>query len=315
MLRMASAPGELGVFLRARRARVRPEDVGLPAGVGIRRTPGLRREELAALAGVSIEYLTRLEQGKETNPSTGVLDALARALLLDGDAHAHLYALANHAAHRAPPPRKPADRRSGRAVRPSVEQLLERLRPSPAYVLNPISDILAANPEAVTLFVGLDAWPRSRWNTIRHLFLHPAARDLFVDWQEVATIATANLRGAVAGQTPHSAEASTLIEELTASSQEFVRLWERYDVHPRRSRHKTFHHPAVGRLTLHQEVLNLSDGLRLSVYQAEPNSRDDTALTLLALGVRDPVQQHAPHHGDSSTEDVESLGDSRPDAT
>lgn len=282
---MAGSRDELGVFLRARRARVRPADVGLPSGAGVRRTPGLRREELATLAGVSIEYLTRLEQSKETNPSTGVLDALARALLLDRDAHAHLYTLAHHAAQRTPPARTGAEVRGRHALRPSVEQLLERLRPSPAYLLNPISDIVAANPEAVALFVGLDAWPRSRWNTIRHLFLHSAARDLYVDWPEVATMATANLRAAVASQTPHVADASALIEELAASSPEFVRLWERYDVHPRRSRHKTFHHPAVGRLTLQQEVLHLGDdGLRLSVYQAKAGSPDETALARLSLG-------------------------------
>ena len=114
----------------------------------MRRTPGLRREELAALAGVSIDYLTRLEQGKETNPSAGVLDALAGALLLDPDAHAHLYALANQAAHRTPPAPRRDHAASAQPVRPAGEQLLERLRPSPAYVLNRISDMLAANPEA-----------------------------------------------------------------------------------------------------------------------------------------------------------------------
>jgi transcriptional regulator with XRE-family HTH domain len=282
---MASG-GELGTFLRARRARVRPEDVGLPAGLGIRRTPGLRREELAALAGVSIDYLTRLEQGKETNPGTGVLDALAGALLLDADAHAHLYALANQAAHRTPPARPPAA--ADRAVRPSLAQLLDRLRPSPAYVLNRISDVLAANPEAVALFAGLDRWPRSRWNTIRYVFLHPAARDLFADWQEVATTALANLRAALADPAPGSADSSALIQELSAESQEFARLWERYDVRPRRSRTKSFHHPAVGRLSLHHEILRLSDdGWRLNIYQAEPGSADETALTLLSLGAAD----------------------------
>lgn len=148
---------------------------------------------------------------------------------------------------------------------------------------------------------------------IRHLFLHPAARDLFVDWHEVATTATANLRAAVGSQTPGSADASALIEELTESSQAFVRLWDRYDVHPRRSRHKAFHHPAVGKLTLHQEVLHLSDdGLRLSVYQAEPYSPDDTALTLLSLGIRDPLERRAAHDGDPWTEDGEHPGDPRP---
>lgn len=262
----------------------------MPACAGIRRTPGLRREELAALAGVSIDYLTRLEQGKETNPGTGVLDALARALLLDADAHAHLYALANEAAHRTPPAPSGADALGGRAVRPSVEQLLERLRPSPAYVLNRISDVLAANPEAVALLAGLDRWPRARWNTIRYLFLAPAARDLFVDWPEVATRALANLHAALANPTCDSAGSTALIEELSASSQEFVRLWERYDVRPRRSRHKTFQHPVAGRLTLHQEVLHLSDdGLRLNIYQAEPASADETALTLLSLGATDTL--------------------------
>lgn len=286
--RMVIGDGELGAFLRARRARVRPEDIGLPASSGIRRTPGLRREELAALAGVSIDYLTRLEQGKETNPGSTVLDALAGALLLDADAHAHLYALANQAAHRTPPARAASRAFDDRSVRPSIEQLLERLRPSPAYVLNRISDVLAANPEAVALLAGLNDWPRSRWNTIRYLFLHPAARDLFVDWQEVATSAPANLRAGLAAPTSGPADLSALIEELSAASQEFVRLWERYDVRPRRSRHKTFQHPSVGRLTLHQEVLHLTDdGWRLNIYQAEPDSADETALTLLSLGARD----------------------------
>ena len=286
---MVVSRAELGAFLRARRAQIRPEDVGLPQGSGTRRTPGLRREELAALAGVSIDYLTRLEQGKETNPGSGVLDALARALLLDPDAHAHLYALANEAAHRTPPTPARADAPTSQAVRPPVEQLLERLRPSPAYVLNRISDILAANPEAVALHAGLDRWPRARWNTIRYLFLHPAARELFVDWQDVATSTVAHLHAALANPTSDFTHASALIAELSASSQEFARLWKRYDVHPRRSRPKTFQHPAIGKITLHQEVLHLTDdGLRLAIYQAEPGSADDTALTLLSLGARDP---------------------------
>jgi transcriptional regulator with XRE-family HTH domain len=280
---MASGRGELGAFLRARRARVRPEDVGLPTGSGTRRTPGLRREELAAVAGVSIHYLTRLEQGKETNPGTGVLDALARALVLDPDAHAHLYALANEAAHRTPPPRPEADAPSNQAIRAPVEQLLEQLRPSPAYVLDRISDILAANPEAVALFAGLERWPRARWNTIRYLFLHPSAHDLFIDWQETAVSALAHFHARLANPTADAA-ASALIEELTASSQEFARLWERYDVRPRRSRPKRFQHPAIGKITLHQEVLHLSDdGLRLNIYQAQPGTADQTALTLLSL--------------------------------
>jgi transcriptional regulator with XRE-family HTH domain len=284
---MVRTRSELGAFLRARRARIRPEEVGLPTGKGIRRTPGLRREELAALAGVSIHYLTRLEQGKETHPSTGVLDALAQALLLDSDAHAHLYALANEAAQRTPPPRPETDAPSSQAVRPPVEQLLEQLRPTPACVLDRISDILAANREAVALFAGLDRWPRAHWNTIRYLFLHPTAHDLFVDWQETAISTLAHLHAALANPSSDTARAYALIEELSASSQEFVRVWERYDVYPRRSQPKTLRHPTAGKITLHQEILNLSDdGLRLNVYQAQPGSADATALTLLAQTLR-----------------------------
>lgn len=130
---VAIETGELGKFLRARRGGVRPQDVGLPAGVRMRRTPGLRREELAALAGVSIDYYARLEQGKETNPSVSVLDALAGALLLDDDAHAHLYAIANQAAGRT----LPARRLAGRSVRPAIELLIEQLRPVPGVCPQP----------------------------------------------------------------------------------------------------------------------------------------------------------------------------------
>ncbi len=273
---------ELGAFLRARRARVRPADVGLPAGVGMRRTPGLRREELAALAGVSIDYYTRVEQGKETNPSSGVLEALAGALLLDQDAHAHLYALANQAAHRAPP----AEPR-GRSVRPEIKMLLETLRPSPAYVLSPTSDLLATNPEALLLFDGLADWPSERRNTIRYVFLHSAARELFADWRHAATTGVANLRVALARAGSDASDITALVKELGAESREFARLWERYDVHPRSSEPKTFHHPAVGTLSLQHEVLHLSDeGQRLSIYQAPPDTPDYQALTLLSLAAR-----------------------------
>lgn len=275
-----AANSELGVFLRARRGRVRPTDVGLPTAVGRRRTPGLRREELAALAGVSIDYYTRLEQGKETNPSSGVLDALAGALLLDQDAHAHLYALANHAAHRTPPAHHP----HGRSVRPEIKMLLETLRPSPAYVLSRTSDLLATNPEALLLFDGLADWPPERRNTIRYVFLHPAAGELFADWRHAAATGVANLRVALAQAGPDASDITALVQELSAESREFARLWERYDVRPRSSQPKTFHHPAVGTLSLQHEVLHLSDeGQRLAIYQAPPDTPDHQALTLLSL--------------------------------
>jgi transcriptional regulator with XRE-family HTH domain len=142
-----AASTELGEFLRARRARLRPSEVGLPPGAGPRRTPGLRREELAAIAGLSIDYYIRLEQGKETNPSTAILNGLARALHLTEEEHEHLYTLANHAARRA----RPSSPHAIREVRAGARLLLETVRPCPAYVQNRVNDILAANPEALGL--------------------------------------------------------------------------------------------------------------------------------------------------------------------
>ena len=269
---------ELGEFLRVRRARVRPGDVGLPSGTGTRRTPGLRREEIAAVAGLSIDYYIRLEQGKETNPSGPILDGLARALRLNEEEHAHLYALANHAAGRIARSLPPASR----VVRPGVRQLLESVRPCPAYVLTRTSDLLAANPEALTLFAGLADWPPERRNTIRYTFFHPAARELFADWDHSAETTAAHLRS-LAADTPDDLDVSALITELLDGSPEFARLWQRHDVRHRRGEAKPFRHPRVGEFTLTTEALYLADGQRMTVYQAEPGSRDHDALTLLSM--------------------------------
>ena len=283
------AAGGLGEFLRARRARVSPADVGLPAGTGLRRTPGLRREELAALAGVSIDYCIRLEQGRETNPSPSVLDALASALLLTDEERAHLHELTRHRAHGGNAADRAARLRRGTgagAVRPGIRQLLETLRPCPAYVLNEISDVLAANPEALALFHGLADWPPPRRNTARYTFLHPAARDLFANWPHSAASTAANLR-AVSAASPEAPGLDDLVDELTMHSAEFARLWQRYDIRLRRSEPKTFRHPQVGPLTLSYEVLHLSEGQRISVYQAAPGSTDQDALKLLALAANE----------------------------
>src|SRR3954468_3207596 len=147
---------ELGIFLKARRAQVRPEDVGLPSGTGIRRTPGLRREEVAILAGVSVDYYTRLERGKETNPSPAVLDALARILRLNRDEHQHLHNLTDSAAS---PVRQHERRSRTRTVREGPLVMLESLRPNPAYVVSRTNDVLAANPSGLALFPGLAEMP------------------------------------------------------------------------------------------------------------------------------------------------------------
>ena len=273
-----TASTELGEFFRARRARLRPSDVGLPPGVGLRRTPGLRREELAALAGLSIDYYIRLEQGKEANPSTAILDGLARALHLTEEEHEHLYTLANHAARRT----WPSSPHTIREVRPGVRLLLETVRPCPAYVQNTVNDILAANPEGLALFAGIEEWPVHRRNTARYVFCHPAARTLYPDWEGTALATVANLR-ARSIAAPDSPDLAALVEEVSANSAEFTRLWRRYDLRYRRSEAKAFHHPEVGDFTLGFEVLNLDDGLRLSILQAEPGTADHDALRLLAL--------------------------------
>lgn len=281
--------GELGRFLRARRERVKPTDVGLPAGTGVRRTPGLRREELATLAGVSIDYYTRLERGKETRPSDAVLDALAEVLLLDTDEREHLHGLAVQATRRAPE-RRP---RTSPTVRPTALQLLETVRPCPAYVVNRTNDLLAANPGGLRLFPGIEEWPTSRRNLTRYLFLHPAARTLFVHWEQHVVGSVAHLR-AVAGTDPDDPELAALVGELTMKSEDFTRLWNRYDVMFRSTGYKVFRHPEVGDMTLAYETMALSaaDGQRLCVYQATPGTPDHDAMVLL-----DMASLESPDHG------------------
>lgn len=272
---------ELGRFLRARRSRIRPDDVGLPTGTGYRRTPGLRREELATLAGVSIDYYTRLERGKETRPSPAVVDALANALRLDDEEHGYLRELAIQATRRAPRPR----RQPSRSVRPTMELLLETLRPSPAYVMSRTNDLLAANPGGIRLLHGIADWPLRQRNTIRYHFLHPAARDLYPDWEQKAKGCVAQLR-AVAGTDPDAPDLAALVGELIVKSPDFNRLWERYEVRVMGDGSKTYHHPVVGTMTLRHEVLTLNrtEGHRLAVFMAPPGSPDHDAMTLLDLG-------------------------------
>jgi transcriptional regulator with XRE-family HTH domain len=269
---------ELGRFLRARREGVRPQDVGLPPGTGSRRTPGLRREEIATLAGMSIEYYTRLERGRETRPSPAVIDALARALLLDDEEHEYLKSLAAQAARRAPVPPKPPSR----AVRPTIGMLLESLRPNPAYLLSRTYDVLAANPGGAQLHHGLSDWPSRQRNTIRYTFLHPVARELFPDWEQKARGCVAQLR-AVAGSDPDAPDLAALVGELLVKSPDFGRLWGRYEVRRAGAGDRVFRHPLVGSMTLAHETLdvNRADGQRLIAYVAVPGTPDHDAMVLL----------------------------------
>lgn len=277
---------ELGRYLRARRERVQPADVGLPSGPGVRRTPGLRREELATLAGGSADYYTRLERGRETNPSPAVLHALARVLDLDGPETDHLLALAEYAGHGS---RSGPQRTTCRQVRATALQLLETVRPNPAYVVGRTNDLLAANPGGLGILPGITDWPEEQRNITRYIFLHPAARTLWIDWETLAAGAVAHLR-AVPGADPDDPALTTLVGELTMKSPDFVRMWNRYDVRPRSSGVKAYRHPVVGEMRLEFETMPLggTDGQRVCIYLAEPGTPDHDAMVLLDLAMAEP---------------------------
>ncbi|MGW1965562.1 helix-turn-helix domain-containing protein [Streptomyces sp. NPDC001935] len=268
-------------FLRIRRGRIGPADVGLPTGPGVRRTPGLRREELAVLAGVSVDYYIRIEQGRERAPSDAVLDALARALRLTDDEHAHLLGLADQVAGRTPRRRPSEPRPAG----PGLHLLLASVRPSPAYVLDEVNDVLAANPEGFALMPGLGDWPAGQRNTIRYTFLHAAARTLFTDWDRVARNCVAHLHTAELTAPERTA---ALVAELTSASGEFAALWRRHEVWIKRAGETAFRHPVIGPVTLANEVLSpAGDGRRILLYQAPPGTAEHDALVLLAMTTED----------------------------
>lgn len=253
----------LGEFLQARRARVQPDQAGL-ATHGRRRVPGLRRDELAQLAGVSVQYLTRLEQGVDRNPSPQVVDALATALRLDPDTAAHLRALASPAE-----PPQPSE------ARPEVQQLLDSWGSTPAYVRDRRFDVLMANKAAMLL---APMYHPGR-NLVRDVFLDPAARRLFPDWQDIAEQTVAALRAVADPRDPRTA---ALVAELQHHD-EFRSLWSRHDVRPSRDETKRFDHPDAGPLTLRRQSLTIAgaEDQVIIVYQPEPGSSSADALTRL----------------------------------
>lgn len=271
---------ELGEFLRSRRDGLTPDEVGVRS-YGRRRVRGLRREELARLAGVSVAYYTRLEQGQSANASDAVVDALARALRLDDDERAHLFVLARPA---------PAERR--RAPRPEVPhagavQLLEAMTGVPALLLGRRNDVLAWNRPGHLLLAGhLDAAaparPATRPNLVRMLFLDPHTRELHRHWDAEAALAVASLRY-VAAQFPGDRRLVELVGELSLGSGAFATLWARHTVRLRTSGTRLLHHPAVGDLDLGYEVLHLpdGDGQRILTHTARPGSSSQAALRLL----------------------------------
>ncbi len=272
-----AAKEELREFLRSRRARLAPEDVGLDGGRGARRVPGLRREELAQLAGVSVDYYTRLEQGRDINVSEDVLRAVADALQLGEDERGYLFDLAQPTRVRRKPSSAPPQR-----VRAGVRQLLDALQ-TPAFVTGRRGDILATNHMARALICDFDALPRRERNHARWVFLEPEARERYLDWELVARDCVAALR-LEAGRHPDDPDLSALIGELTVKSPEFAAWWADHEV--RRLSHgtKRYHHPAVGELTVAFEALPVPDAPEqtLFLYSTEPGSASEQALSLLA---------------------------------
>ncbi|MFE4689701.1 MULTISPECIES: helix-turn-helix transcriptional regulator [Streptomyces] len=268
---------ELSEFLRSRRARLKPEDVGLPDFGRHRRVPGLRREELAQLAGVSVAYYTRLEQGNGQNVSGEVLGAIASALRLTDAEQAHLSHLAKPKRHR----KKPSARQQ--RVRGALSRLLDTMEGVPAYVVGRRSEILAWNRMAAAVFGDWSQLPPQERNWARLVFLDPEYQELFVEWDQKASDIVSYLR-MDAGCHPDDPRLSALIGELSVKSEEFRRLWARHDVKEKSHGVKRLHHPLVGELSLGFETFTLPDDPEQSVvaYHAEPGSASAEALRLLA---------------------------------
>ena len=269
---------EIREFLTSRRARILPEQAGLPS-YGRRRVPGLRREEVAVLAGVSAPYYTRLERGDMSGVSESVLEALARALQLDDAEHAHLFDLARAA---QPTPVRPRRRQAKQRVRPEVQWTLDAITGAAAFVGNERLDLLAANQLGRGLFSELYAAPARPVNTARFVFLDPRSEASYGDWDRVATESVAILRTA-AGRDPYNRDLSDLVGELATQSEAFRTRWAGHNVRFHNTGVKHFIHPVVGELHLSFNRLDLAadPGLTIFTYTAEPGSRSEEALRLL----------------------------------
>ncbi|MEU5833856.1 helix-turn-helix transcriptional regulator [Streptomyces diacarni] len=275
---MADKNHELADFLKRARGQSDPSRAGLPPDSRVRRVPGLRREEVARLAGVSTDYYTRLEQGRNITPSPAVIEAIGRALVLDEAGRAHLWDLLGATA-------APARRHPGRAqrVRQGLHQLLDALDGAPALVLGRRTDILAANRMARALFTDFEQLPHRERNYARWMFLDDDARALFTDWEDQARAAVESLR-LDAGRDPDDQATAALIADLRARSHAFDAWWEQHRVHQRTHGSKRLCHPLVGDLTVEYETLTPpgDPDTTLYVYTAEPGSPSKRALDLLA---------------------------------
>ncbi|HSR85137.1 MAG TPA: helix-turn-helix transcriptional regulator [Streptosporangiaceae bacterium] len=266
-------------FLTSRRERISPAQAGLPAYGGNRRVKGLRREEVALLAGVSIDYYIRMERGNLTGASEAVLDGVARALQLDEAERVHLLDLA-----RAARPAPPRQRRAGTSgVTEGIQQILDAITDAPAWVRNARHDMLAANRLARALYAPVLADPRRPANNARFIYLDPAAHDFFGDWERAADDIAAMLRSE-AGSNPHDRQLIELIGELSTQSEEFRSRWAAHNVRFHRTGRKRIHHPIVGTLDLSFEAMEFPahPGLTLLAYTAPAGTPTADSLRMLA---------------------------------
>ena len=272
---------EVREFLTSRRAKITPEQAGVPQ-VGQRRVLGLRRGEVAALAGMSVEYYAKLERGSLGGVSASVLDAIARALQLDEAERIHLFNLA-HAADGTGAAMRPRRRAKPWTARPSLQWTLDSITTGPAIVANNRSDLLATNLLGRALYADLYNDPNCAPNFARFTFLDSAAHRFYPDWDLAADTTVANLRTA-AGQDPHNKSLHDLVGELSTRSEEFRRRWSSHNVRTHGTGVKHFHHHIVGGLTVTYESLDLraEPGLTMTIYTAEPDSPTAHALALLA---------------------------------
>ncbi len=280
---------EIQEFLTSRRARITPAQAGVRTfGSGPRRVPGLRREEVASLAGVSIAYYTKLERGDASGVSDTVLEALSRALQLDDAERSHLFDLVRA---QQPVARTRRRRSAPPTIRPSVQRLLDRID-APAYIRNARMDIVAMNKLGEALYSEILGNPRRPANTARFCFLDPRATAFYIDWDESADASVAVLR-AEAGRNPHDQELTNLIGELSTQSEDFRVRWARHDVGTHDAGLKRLHHPLVGRLELTYEGMTLAadPDLVLFAFTAEVGSRSEEALNLLASWTATPDEE------------------------
>ena len=280
---------EIREFLTSRRARITPAQAGVHTfGSGQRRVPGLRREEVASLAGVSIAYYTKLERGDASGVSDTVLEALSRALQLDDAERAHLFDLVRA---QQPVARTRRRRSAPPTIRPSVQRLLDRID-APAYIRNGRMDIVAMNRLGEALFSDVLVNPRRPANTARFCFLDPRATTFYIDWDESADASVAVLR-AEAGRNPHDQELTNLIGELSTQSEDFRIRWARHDVGTHDAGLKRLHHPLIGRLDLVYEGMSLAADpeLVLFAFTADVGSKSQEALNLLASWTATPDEE------------------------